>query len=141
MDALLSRIQEMENPVILGGDLNTTGTDGTPTSIRREILTRVKNSEFWVTQALSWGTPAALPLAALTPVKYFKNHLDPTSSHVRVVGSNKEATLFRHLEQFRFADHQPLIFEGKRSATCMTREESWPTATSARSRDSNRRLR
>jgi endonuclease/exonuclease/phosphatase family metal-dependent hydrolase len=113
MDALLSRISEVENPVILGGDLNTTGANGTPTSIRREILNRVKNYEFWVTQALTWGTPASLPLAALTPVKYFRNHLDPTSTHVPVVGSNKEAILFRHVEQFRFVDHQAFDFRGE----------------------------
>ena len=53
MDALLSRIKGVEYPVILGGDLNTTGADGAPTSIRREILNRVKNYDFWVTQALN----------------------------------------------------------------------------------------
>jgi len=67
MDALLTQIKELEHPVILAGDLNTTGADSTPTSIRREILNRVKNYEFWVTQALRWGTPAALPLTVLTP--------------------------------------------------------------------------
>ena len=96
MDALLAQIKEVENPVIMAGDLNTTGTDGTPTSIRREILNRVKNYEFWVTQALKWGTPASLPLAVLTPANYFKNHLDPTATHLPVIGANKEAILFRH---------------------------------------------
>jgi endonuclease/exonuclease/phosphatase family metal-dependent hydrolase len=52
MDALLARIKEVEHPVILAGDLNTSGTDGAPTSIRRELLKRVKNYEFWMTQAL-----------------------------------------------------------------------------------------
>ena len=113
MDALLSRIKEVEHPVIMAGDLNTTGSDGTPTSIRREILNRVKNYEFWVTQALRWGTPASLPLAVLTPVKYFKNYLDPTSTHLPVVGANKEAILFRHVEQFRFVDQHTFDFRGE----------------------------
>ena len=113
MDALLARIKEVENPVIMAGDLNTTGTDGTPTSIRREILNRVKNYEFWVTQALRWGTPASLPLAALTPVKYFKNYHDPTSKHVPFVGANKEAILFRHVERFRFVDQKAFDFRGE----------------------------
>ena len=101
------------NPVIVGGGLNTTGSDGTPTSIRREILKRVKDYEFWVTQALKWGTPASLPLAALMPVKYFKNHLDPTSTHVPLVGSNKESILFRHVERFRFVDNYAFDFRGE----------------------------
>ena len=113
MDALLSQIKEVEHPVIMAGDLNTTGTDGTPTSIRREILNRVKNYEFWVTQALRWGTPASLPLAVLTPVKYFKNYLDPTSTHIPFVGNNREAILFRHVEQFRFVDRKAFDFRGE----------------------------
>jgi len=113
MDALLAQIQELDHPVIMAGDLNTTGADGTPTSIRREILKRLKNYEFWVTQALKWGTPAALPLAALTPVNYFRNYLDPTSAHVPVIGSNKEAILFRHIERFRFADKMAFDFRGE----------------------------
>lgn len=112
MDALLSRIKEVEHPVIVAGDLNTSGTDGTPTSIRREVLKRVKNYEFWVTQALKWGTPASLPLAALMPVKYFKNYRDPTSTHIPFVGNNKEAILFRHVERYRFVDRMAFDFRG-----------------------------
>ena len=113
MDAVLTQIKQIDHPVIVAGDLNTTGADGTPTSIRREILKRVKNYEFWVTQALKWGTPASLPLAALTPVRYFKNYLDPTSIHLPVVGNNKEAILFRHVEKFRFADQNAFDFRGE----------------------------
>jgi endonuclease/exonuclease/phosphatase family metal-dependent hydrolase len=113
MDALLTQLKQFEHPVIVAGDLNTTGTDGTPTSIRHEILKRVKNYEFWVTQALKWGTPASLPLAALTPVRYFKNYLDPTSIHLPVVGTNKEAILFQHVERFRFADQKAFDFRGE----------------------------
>jgi hypothetical protein len=96
----------------MGGDLNTTGTDGTPTSIRRELMERVKNYEFWVGQALKWGTPASLPLLAATPIGYFKNYLDPTSIHVPVVGANREARLFRDVESFRSIDHRAFDFRG-----------------------------
>jgi endonuclease/exonuclease/phosphatase family metal-dependent hydrolase len=113
MDALLEQIKGVDHPLILAGDLNTTGTDGTPTSIRREILERVKNYEFWATQALKWATPAALPLLTLTPVKYFKNYLDPTAIHLPVIGSNREARLFKHVERFRFADNRAFDFRGE----------------------------
>ena len=83
----------------------------------------MKNYEFWATQALKWGTPALLPLAAVTPAKYFKNYLDPTATHLPVIGSNKEAILFRHVEQFRFADERHLIFAAKRSAPCTRKKE------------------
>jgi hypothetical protein len=110
--------------VIIAGDLNTTSNDGTPTSIRREILNRVKNYEFWITQALKWGTPASLPLAVLTPVKYFKNHLDPTSTHIPVVGANKEAILFRHVEKFRFVDKRAFDFRGEMARNLHRKERT-----------------
>jgi endonuclease/exonuclease/phosphatase family metal-dependent hydrolase len=112
MDALLAQLEGVENPVIVAGDLNTTGADGAPTSIRHEILNRVKSYEFWVTQTLKWGTPASLPLAVLTPVNYFKNYLDPTSTHIPVIGNNKESILFRHVQRFRFVDHMAFDFRG-----------------------------
>jgi endonuclease/exonuclease/phosphatase family metal-dependent hydrolase len=112
MDTLLSEIGNRENPIIIGGDLNTTGANGTPTSIRREILNRVKDYEFWIAQALRWGTPASLPLTASTSVNYFRTWRDPTSTHLPVIGANKEATLFRHIERFRFADGTAFDFRG-----------------------------
>jgi hypothetical protein len=64
-------------------------------------MERVKNYEFWMTQALKWGTPASLPLLALTPASYFKAYRDPTSIHLPVIGANREAGLFRHIELSR----------------------------------------
>jgi endonuclease/exonuclease/phosphatase family metal-dependent hydrolase len=124
MDALLAEIKEIDHPVVMAGDLNTTGRDGTPTSIRREILKRVKDYEFWLTQALKWGTPASVPLAALAPVKYFKNYLDPTSTHLPVIGSNKESILFRHVARFRFCDEYTFDFRGESSRTLNDKERT-----------------
>lgn len=122
MDALLGRIKALDHPVVLGGDLNTTGTDGAPTSIRREILNRVKNYEFWVTQALKWGTPVSLPLTASTPVNYFRTWRDPTSAHIPIVGANKEAVLFRHIERFHFEDGLAFDFRGESERNLHDRE-------------------
>jgi endonuclease/exonuclease/phosphatase family metal-dependent hydrolase len=124
MDALLAQIKDVDHPLIMAGDLNTTGRDGTPTSIRREILKRLKDYEFWLTQALKWGTPASVPLAALTPVKYFKNFLDPTSAHLPVIGSNKESILFRHVERFRFRDEYAFDFRGDGERTLNEKERT-----------------
>jgi hypothetical protein len=52
MDPLLAEIREVGHPVIVAGDVNITGTGGTPASIRGEILNRVKSYGFGVTQAL-----------------------------------------------------------------------------------------
>ncbi|HEY3823778.1 MAG TPA: endonuclease/exonuclease/phosphatase family protein [Bryobacteraceae bacterium] len=112
MDAVLASIRGAHHPVILGGDLNTSGSDGTPTSFRRELMERVKNYEFWTAQLLKWGTPASLPLLATAPVTYLKSYLDPTSVHMPVIASNKEARMFRHVENFRFEDGSAFDFRG-----------------------------
>ena len=40
--------KEHKIPVLVAGDLNTTSSDNTPTSIRNEIMTRVTDYQFWV---------------------------------------------------------------------------------------------
>ncbi len=54
-----------------------------------------------------------MPLTVLTPMKYFKNYRDPTSTHIPFVGNNKEAILLRHVEQFRFVDRKAFDFRGE----------------------------
>jgi endonuclease/exonuclease/phosphatase family metal-dependent hydrolase len=48
MQALLAEIKEDKSPVVVAGDLNTTSSDNTPTSIRNEIMTRVTDYKFWI---------------------------------------------------------------------------------------------
>ena len=79
IDSLLREIEDTPNDVVVAGDLNTTGRDGTPVSLQREILKRVTNWRFWGKEALFWFLP--VPFAGLidVPVNYFKNYHDPTA--------------------------------------------------------------
>jgi len=43
---LLSQIKEIEHPVILAGDMNTSTEDMTPTSFQREIKKRLGSENF-----------------------------------------------------------------------------------------------
>jgi endonuclease/exonuclease/phosphatase family metal-dependent hydrolase len=124
MDALLAQVKDTDRPLIMAGDLNTTGADNTPTSIRREILERVKSYEFWTSQALQWLTPASLPLLALSPVRYFRTYLDPTAKHVPILAPNKEARLFRHIERFRFVDRGAFDFRGSTERNLHEKEKT-----------------
>jgi endonuclease/exonuclease/phosphatase family metal-dependent hydrolase len=60
MEALLANLKSDNNPMVLAGDLNTTGRDNTPTSIRNEIMTRVVDYKFWIGQAVSQFNPLGL---------------------------------------------------------------------------------
>ena len=57
MTALLNEIQLDKNPVIIAGDMNTTSKTNTPTSVRNEIMSRVKDYKFWAKQAVSYFHP------------------------------------------------------------------------------------
>ncbi len=112
MDQLLKELERVKHPIVLGGDLNTTGADGAPTSVWREVKKRVRNPEFWAGQAINWFSPVAIPKMFSVPGNYFKNYHDPSAKHVPFVAPNKEAALFDLLEKFRFAGGTSFDFAG-----------------------------
>lgn len=112
MRELLAQIRETKNPVVLGGDLNSTGSDGAPLSISREVKKRVKNPNFWAGQAVRWSSPVALPQIFVLPTNYFKNYQDPTARNIPLVASNAESGLFNIVREFTFSDGKQFDFEG-----------------------------
>jgi endonuclease/exonuclease/phosphatase family metal-dependent hydrolase len=117
MAYLLERIKGIGNPVILGGDLNTTGHDGTPTSVRREFLKRVLNYNFWVKEAIFFLAPVPLAGVISASVNYVKNYHDPTALNMHFIARNPEKPLFNTARDFRFADGGAFEFAGRKSRT------------------------
>ena len=111
MRRVLEEVGDAAGPVILAGDLNTTGTDGTPTSIRYELTTRLKDYQFWIGTFLQF-TPAGVPAYVTTPFNFWKNFRDPTALHVPVLAKNREARMFADVRKFRFADDGSFDFRG-----------------------------
>ena len=112
MEALLAEVKDDKNPVVLAGDLNTTSKDNTPTSIRNEIMTRVKDYKFWIRQVVSYFHPLGIFRLALVPLQYFHGYNDPTALHVPIFWDNEERPLFSTIEKFRFADEHAFDFRG-----------------------------
>jgi len=104
MQTLFEEIKNDQNPVILAGDMNTTGKDGSPMSVRGELMRLVKDYQFWVKNAITWFTPVSLPSYALMPFKFWRTYRDPTVMHIPILGSNAEAGLFADVKKFKFAD-------------------------------------
>jgi hypothetical protein len=94
MDQILEHLRDVKNHLILGGDLNTSGTDATPTSLKRELTKRARNPNFWAGQALQWFGP--VPFASLIAgcTNYWKNYRDPTARNIPVIAPNGDAQLF-----------------------------------------------
>jgi endonuclease/exonuclease/phosphatase family metal-dependent hydrolase len=112
LDFLLRHIAGIRNPLVLAGDLNSTGDDAEPISVKSEILQRAKSVRFWASQALFLFTPVTGLRYMLFPVNYLKNFHDPTRSDVPVVHPNRETRQFAALKDFRFTDTGAFDFDG-----------------------------
>ncbi len=121
---LLSVLKEENGAVVLAGDFNTSGGDGTPTSIRREVMKRVTDERFWARNALQWFTPLNVPMLVAWPLNYFKNYRDPTAISIPLFASNPERGLFQNLRSFRFSDGGKFDFGGDSFRSGNQREET-----------------
>lgn len=108
---VLEWMRSDHNPVILGGDLNTTGTDNAPMSVSKVMMDRVKDYDKWAIQAVKWSTGA--PTILLMPINMMRNKNDPTGFDVPLVSRKKESKLFDEHGNFRFDDGHVFDFRGE----------------------------
>jgi hypothetical protein len=105
MDYLLSQLKNRHNPIVMGGDWNTTGTDASPTSIRKEIRRYASDPAFWARRAVNWLTPFGMLVGlTLDTGQFSKNLFDPTALNIPFLSPNKERALFKDLREFQFQD-------------------------------------
>ena len=120
MAEILGWIRAETNPVILAGDLNTSGSDTSPTSVSKVVTNRLKNPDKWVTSAIKWSTGA--PTILLMPVNMMRNKNDPTGFDVPLVSRKKEAKLFGDLNDFHFEDGHTFDFRGEAARSAESRD-------------------
>ena len=108
MRAIFDAIRQNPNPVILSGDLNTTGSDAAKLSLGYIAKSKASDYRFWAGQAVRFGTP----LPSTFALNYFKNFNDPTATDIKVLANNKEAALFSKVQKFEFADKGRFDFRG-----------------------------
>jgi endonuclease/exonuclease/phosphatase family metal-dependent hydrolase len=113
LEELLSRLQAIDHPVVLAGDMNTSGSDASPTSFQREIKKRLGSTSFWATQGIKYATGVGLFYdITVGLIKSQRTRNDPTVTSVRFVSENPEAKFFTTLKNFRFADGHAFDFRG-----------------------------
>jgi endonuclease/exonuclease/phosphatase family metal-dependent hydrolase len=108
---VLQWIRSDRNPVIIGGDLNTTGSDNAPMSVNKMLSDRIKDADKWAVSAVKWATGA--PTILLMPVNMMRNKNDPTGFDVPLVSRKKEAKLFGEHDDFHFDDGHTFDFRGE----------------------------
>jgi endonuclease/exonuclease/phosphatase family metal-dependent hydrolase len=62
LDELIDMIRPIHNPVVIAGDMNTTGTDGSVVSIKSAVLKKLNDPSFWATQGVKYATGAGLAM-------------------------------------------------------------------------------
>ena len=118
---LLAYVKNVDGPLVIGGDMNTTGSDSTPTSIRREMTRRFGRTEYWVKLSLlSSSGIGLLAQIAIAGVNSYRGKGDPTVRSIPLFGLNRESRFFTTLRDFRFTDGSRFDFGGDRDRSVGT---------------------
>ena len=110
---LLDMVRPISNPVVIAGDMNTTGVDGTVVSIKSAVLKKLNDPSFWATKGIKYATGVGfgMDIAGLA-FKSTKFQSDPTASGVPLLAANPEQPFFKGLNKYRFDDQTRLDFRG-----------------------------
>jgi endonuclease/exonuclease/phosphatase family metal-dependent hydrolase len=113
LEEVLAEIKDIKHPVILAGDMNTSGKDLRPTSIQRELAKRFGSSKFWIKRGLGYALGYGLVEDIfLGGISFGRSQGDPTVKHIPFISPNPERKFFDTLESFRFADGKAFDFRG-----------------------------
>ncbi|MGC2212111.1 MAG: endonuclease/exonuclease/phosphatase family protein [Silvibacterium sp.] len=123
MDEILDMVRPISHPVIIAGDMNTTGQDGSVLSIKSAALKKLNNPAFWATQGVKYATGVGVIMdVASFGFKTAKFQADPTASGVPLLAANPEQGLFKELNKYRFDDGTRIDFRGDAALSVNGRE-------------------
>ena len=113
MDEILEFIKPISHPVVVAGDMNTTGADGSVVNIKSAVLKKINSPSFWATKGVKYATGVGFGMdIAGIAFKTAKFQADPTASGVPLLAANPEQGLFKELNKFRFDDQARLDYRG-----------------------------
>jgi endonuclease/exonuclease/phosphatase family metal-dependent hydrolase len=124
LEELLARIRDVNVPVVVAGDMNTSTQDSTPLSAARLLKNRLGSKSFWIKQGLGILTGIKLPTMLLGGVNTYRKQADPTVRSVPLVAPNPEAEFFDKLKDFRFSDGSAFDFRGERERSVGGKDET-----------------
>jgi endonuclease/exonuclease/phosphatase family metal-dependent hydrolase len=112
MQELLDQIRSVQHPVILAGDLNTSGKDRTPISPQRMLYEQF-GYQFWLKFGAKVATGLGFPVAlAVVGAGNMRTLDDPTVKNIFLISSNSERKMFTMLQDMRFEDGSSFDFRG-----------------------------
>lgn len=129
MQELLETVKPIANPVILAGDMNTSGSDLTPTSLRREMIKRFGNPHYWVKKGIQYALGfGVVEDTLMNGVSFGRTMNDPTVRSIPYLSPNSSKKFFSLIEKFRFEDGGAFDFRGDKTRS--TDEKSKTLANS-----------
>lgn len=113
MQEILERLAPLDGPVVVAGDLNTSGHDATPWTWTGQLTARLSSGGFWsgLARRLVLGV-GVLADGASAALNFFRTHRDPTAAHLPILAPSPESKLFGDLRSFRFDDGGTFDFRG-----------------------------
>ena len=117
MEELLDKIGNIDHPVVVAGDMNTSTHNGVPISVTRALKQRFGSGKWWAEQGASQAARYATPFGwaynlTLGLVGFARKVDDPTRVSIPLAGDNPEAKFFSTVENFRFTDGAAFDFGG-----------------------------
>jgi endonuclease/exonuclease/phosphatase family metal-dependent hydrolase len=114
---MLDKIEQIDHPVIIAGDMNTSTHTGVPISVTRALKERFGSGKWWAEQGATNAIKFATPMGwaynlTLGLVGFARKVDDPTRASIPLAGDNPEAKFFSTLEKFRFDDGSAFDFRG-----------------------------
>jgi len=120
---LFEKLKYIRTPVVIAGDFNTTTTDSAPTSVKKEIVKRLRDPHYIARQAVLAAVPLGVPLPGVANFASFAvskalQYKDPAYPSIPILFPNQERKLFKFIKNFQFADGGMIDCSGdsKRSA-------------------------
>ena len=123
LEEVFEQVRAIQHPVVIAGDLNTTGGNGEAFKLERELYNKYTTADTYVNSAIQTATGLGLAYDVLRIGFRFSNNVsDPTVRGIRFFASNKEHGLFDAVEDFRFDDGTVFDFRGERERTVNDRD-------------------
>ena len=122
---LLAAIKDIPHPVIIAGDMNTTSSDLTPTSLQRELYKRFGKPQFWIRKGISYALGFGLiEDTVVDGFLFWRKQFDPTVRHIPFLMPNSERKFFSTLEAFRFSDGGAFDLRGDANRSYRNKEKT-----------------
>ncbi len=134
MKEIMAKVADIKNPIVFGGDLNTFGGDGRPTTVESLLLARFGNWQYITRKLIGRLSPyAGWVFTTLDIINWVRLKDDPTGINIPIFLPNPERGLFDAVENAVFADAARMDFRGDKKRTVNGTEK---TLANSNQRDS-----